>query len=205
MDTIKGMLETLRRAWARQSLEAPDFFQPYLTKALRLALTALPVFAVLLLALAVLALARREYRRLLAVGVTFAVVLGLNLWAFWPRPVVAAGETVQNVDLRTRVPGKGEKTISLSPAQQKQLLALLEQTKCRAGTAEELPYAGYGQTFRIFLQTENGTVCLYAAPEQGCRYTDLEDALVYPVTGYRSFYTALKALGAEFAPALMEE
>lgn len=205
MDTIKDMLDTLRRAWARQSLEAPEFFQPYVTKALRLALTALPIFAVLLLALAVLALVHKDHRRLLAVGVTFAVVLGLNLWAYWPRPVVAAGQTVQSVDLRTRVPGKGEKTIALSPAQQRQLLALLQQTKCRPGTADELPYAGYGQTFRIFLQTGSGTVCLYAAPDEGCRYTDLEDALVYPVTGYRSFYTALKALGAEFAPALMEE
>lgn len=204
MDTIKDMLATLRRVWARQTLEAPDFFAPYCTKALRLALLALPIFAVLLAALTVAALVRKEYRRLAAVGVTFAVVLGLALWAYWPRPLIAQGQAVTGVELRTRVPGKAEKTIALSAAQQKKLLALLEQTSCRAGTADELPYAGYGQTFRIFLQTAEGEVCIYAAPEQGCRYTDLEDALLYPVTGYRRFYTALKELGAEFAPALVE-
>ena len=56
----------------------------------------------LLLALAVLALVKKDTRRLAAVGVTFAVVLGGTLWAYWPRPVVAAGQTVQSVDLRTR-------------------------------------------------------------------------------------------------------
>ena len=124
-----------------------------------------------------------------------------SLWAYRAVPVADAG-AVTAVEVRTRVPGKAEKTLTLTKDEQQEVLDLLARTKCRAGQLDALPYAGYGQTFRIFLSTDEGKVCVYATPERGCRYTDLADELVYDITGYEAFYRELTELGAQIAPEL---
>ena len=50
MEKCKAMFSTVKAVLARQKLEAPDFFTPYLTQAARVGLLALALFTVLLAA-----------------------------------------------------------------------------------------------------------------------------------------------------------
>lgn len=202
IERFKAMMSTVAGVLERQKLEAPAFFTPYFTQAARVALAALALFTALLAAFLVVRLVGRRWRQAAAVGAALAVSAGLCLWAFRPVPV-AEKAAVAAVEVRTRVPGKAEKTLTLTSRQADQVLDLLAGASCRAGLLDSLPYAGYGQTFRIFLTMEDGaTQCVYAAPERGCRYTDLAGELVYDITGYGAFYEALTALGAQIAPEL---
>lgn len=189
---------------ARQKLEAPDFFDGMLTTALRLCLMALVGLAAVLVILLVVAVVcwRREnepdrkktvLRRVLSLGGTLVVVLGLSAWAYWPAPL-AQTEQVQRVTLSSRVPGKKEKPVYLTQEKKAALLQILENTWCVPSWAGELPYAGYGQTFRITLLTDAGEVRILAAPGTGCLYTETESGLIYSIVGYGSFYEALGAL-----------
>ena len=201
MEKCKAMFSTVKAVLARQKLEAPDFFTPYLTQAARVGLLALALFTVLLAAFLAIRLVQKRWRDAILGGAALAVAAGVCLWAYRAVPVADAG-AVTAVEVRTRVPGKAEKTLTLTKDEQQEVLDLLARTKCRAGQLDALPYAGYGQTFRIFLSTDEGKVCVYATPERGCRYTDLADELVYDITGYEAFYRELTELGAQIAPEL---
>ena len=212
MDALREMWSQLEAIFARQELESPDFYAPYLTQAQRTALMALAGFTVLAVVLFAFALAgwlrgkrgRGAKERMLALGGTLGVCLGLCAWAYWPMPVVPDLQAVSAIEVRTRVPGKAEKTLELTAEQQQRFLEAVASAQCRRGWADELPYAGYGQTFRIFLTTEQGTVCLYMAPEEGCRYTQEDNALIYPLADYEAFYGSLRQLAAEVAPQLVQ-
>ena len=219
MDGLREMWEALRAALARQALETPDFLAPWLTKAARLALIAAVLFAALAAASAAWALVRavragrqtgrRALRRAAAWGGVLALALCVCAWAFWPAPMTKGMGAVTAVEVRTRVPGKAEKTLTLTKAQQQEFLDAVSAGRRRRGWADELPYAGYGQTFRIFLtaQSEAGeeqTVCIYMAPGEGCVYTDTDEALIYPVCGYEAFYERVRALAAKAAPSLVD-
>lgn len=202
VENLKAMFRTVATVLERQKLEAPGFYTPYFTQAARVALLALALFAALLAAFLAVRLVQRRWRQAAAVCAALAVAAGLCLWAYRPVPVADAG-AVTAVEVRTRVPGKAEKTLTLTDTQAGQVVALLSGASCRAGLLDSLPYAGYGQTFRIFLTLRDGsTLCVYATPERGCRYTDLEGEIVYDITGYETFYSALTALGAQIAPEL---
>lgn len=200
-DNLVMMFRTVQMVLERQQLEAPGFFTPYLTKIARVALLALALFTVLLAAFLVMRLLKKQWRQAAAVAAVLAVAAGFSLWAFRPEPVAQDG-AVTAVEVRTRVPGKAEKLLQLTAEQSGQIMDLLEGSSCRAGVLDALPYAGYGQTFRIFLTTGQGTVCVYATPERGCRYTDVEDEIVYDIVDYDVFYKNLTALSARFAPEL---
>ncbi len=212
MDALRAMRSQLEAIFARQELESPDFYAPYLTQAQRTALMALAGFTVLAAVLFVFALAgwlrgkrdRSAKKRVLALGGTLGVCLGLCAWAYRPMPVVPDLQAVSAIEVRTRVPGKAEKTLELTAEQQQRFLDAVASAQCRRGWADELPYAGYGQTFRIFLTTEQGAVCLYMAPEKGCRYTREDSALIYPLADYKAFYESLRRLAAEAAPQLVQ-
>lgn len=193
-ETVRGMLATLAKALGQQRREAPDLFAAGWTSAARLALMAALALAAVLLVQLVAALVKKQRRRALSLGAALALTAGIALWAYWPAPMVAEPDSVQSVQLLTRVPGKAEREVTLSSAQQKTLLSLLQNTRCVRGFSNSLPYTGYGQTFRIFLQTDAGEVRILAAPDSGCRYTSESKALIYPVIGYTAFYRALGEL-----------
>jgi hypothetical protein len=194
LSQIESALATLTKALTRQQREAPELFYEGLTKAARLALLAVLALAVVLLVRVVISLVKKQRRTALVLGVTAAVVAGVAVWAYWPAPLVAQADSVQSVQLFTRVPGKAEQEVLLTRTKQKELLALLQSTQCTRGFDDELPYTGYGQTFRLILQTEDGEVRVLAAPGSGCRYTSVDDGLIYPILGYSAFYEALGTL-----------
>ncbi|WP_367923956.1 hypothetical protein [uncultured Ruthenibacterium sp.] len=188
----------------RQELEAPEFFDGMITIALRLCLIALVGLAVVLMVTLILELIRRKcnkdpkkkkvfFRRSVSLACALAVVLGLCVWAYWPTPL-AESDQVESITLSSRVPGKKEKPVTLTTDQTQKLVELLQNTVCIPSWRRELPYAGYGQTFRITLTTESGVVRILAAPDTGCVYTQTDEGLIYSIAGYGSFYEALSAL-----------
>ena len=192
------------KVWDRQRMEAPDFFDGMATTAWRLCLMALAGLAVVLVVLLVLAALRhrqekktvrqkKALRRVISLGGALVVVLGLCAWAYWPEPL-ARTEQVESVTLSSRVPGKKEKPVSLTSEQEDSLLKLLQNTLCVPSWEGELPYAGYGQTFRITLLTDKGEVRILAAPGTGCLYTETDSGLIYTIVGFGSFYKALTNL-----------
>lgn len=200
----KEIWSTVWKVWGRQKLEAPEFFDGMITTALRLCLLALLGLAVVLLVTLILSEIKRRrepdeerrkslLRRVISLGGAFAVVLGLCAWAYWPAPL-AQTDQEQSVTLSSRVPGKKEKPVELTESQTDKLLELLQNTSCVPSWQTDLPYAGYGQMFRITLLTDAGEVRILAAPETGCLYTETETGLIYTIVGYGNFYKALGTL-----------
>ena len=107
----------------------------------------------------------------------------------FPLPVVT--QDSYEMEVRTRVPGKAEKVMVLTQTQQDAVKALLKEATIARGWETELPYGGYGQTFRVFITTPEGEQCLYLAPEGGCLYSDFDKALIYSVNDYEKLYKAV--------------
>ena len=189
--------ETVKSALGQQKAEVPDFFAPALTEAARLALVLLPLLTVILLVQTLLlAVAKKKKpRRILALAATFLVALGATAWAYAPQPLAKKGEA-SGVTLSTRVPGKAEWEVHLTESKKQALLALLEKTQCRRGTARELPgHAYYGEEFRLVYTDADGTqVHIWVSEGGGCRYTAQNKGLIYAITGYKAFYKALSGL-----------
>lgn len=196
IETIRQMWATIEKALAQQNKEAPELFLTHTTTATRLCLIAVLLFAVVLLGQFIWAIYQKNKRNSLWLGITLLLTVLAAGWVYFPASIMPQTTSVQSVQLLTRVPGKAEKEVPLTAEQQTQLLQLLSDTKCTRSFDAELPYGSYGQTFRIFLQTENGEICILATPDSGCRYTVPEQALIYPISGYRNFYQAL----GTFAP-----
>ena len=89
------------------------------------------------------------------------------------------------------MPGKAEKVMVLNKEQEAQVKELLKEATVTRGWETELPYAGYGQTFRIFIGEGETQQCLYLSPEQGCLYSNFDKALIYSVNSYQKLYDAI--------------
>lgn len=186
--------QTVRLALEKQNAEAPDFFAPYWIQAQRLAMPVLLMFTAavsILFAWALLEFAVRRKKQwvLFQRAVVLVVCAVLCVWVFSPLPVVT--QDFYEMEVRTRVPGKAEKVMVLTQTQQDAVKALLKEATIARGWETELPYGGYGQTFRIFITTPEGEQCLYLAPEDGCLYSDFDKALIYSVNDYEKLYKAV--------------
>lgn len=192
--------QTVVQALTRQQLEAPHFFAPYVLKLQRMLMMALPLFAgvaAIVFAFSVLRMVQlRASRAAVLQGGMVVLVCGLLcVWVFAPLrlPGVSA-VPLQQLEIRTRVPGKAEKVLSLNHEQTQALVTLMQEMRCRRGWQEELPYAEYGQTFRIFWKTADGQHRLFLAPSEGCYYTNAQQGLIYPINRYAHIYKALLKL-----------
>lgn len=186
--------QAVQQALDKQALEAPDFFAPYLVQAERLAMPVLLFFTAAVSILFAWALLQFAVRRkkpwiLFQRAVVLLACGALCVLVFSPLPVIT--QDTYELEVRTRVPGKAEKVMVLSQEQQKAVKELLSDTTVSRGWEAELPYGGYGQTFRIFITTPEGQQCLYLSPEQGCMYSDFDKALIYSVNSYEQLYDAI--------------
>ena len=188
------MWQTAFKALEKQQAEVPDFFAPYWVQAQRLFLPALVMFtaaAAILFAWALLQFAvNRKRPKILCQRAFVLFVCGvLCSQVFAPLPVAAQAD--YTLEVRTRVPGKAEKVMVLNKEQEAQVKELLKEATVTRGWETELPYAGYGQTFRIFIGEGETQQCLYLSPEQGCLYSNFDKALIYSVNSYQKLYDAI--------------
>lgn len=188
------MWQTAWKAFEKQQAGVPDFFAPYWVQAQRLLMPVLVMFTAavaILFAWALLQFAvNRKRPEILCQRALVLLICGvLCAQVFAPLPVAAQAD--YTLEVRTRVPGKAEKVMVLSKEQEAQVKELLESTTVTRGWETELPYAGYGQTFRIFLTEGETQQCLYLSPEQGCLYSNFDKALIYSVNSYQKLYEAV--------------
>lgn len=95
-DEILAALSTL---WARQKPELLQLVQPGLYKAQRLALVGAVGMAVLLAALLVVRLVKKQKKGLLALGLCFGVCAGASAALYLPRPVLAVHSATASVSV----------------------------------------------------------------------------------------------------------